>query len=231
MLISEQNQEGGGKLNLKGYINPLSFFPVDVPGPDGSTNRPTLEQILLFLCPPGIPSNVESLVERYRELGQVGMALAVAPNEQEGLERIVWPLRQARAAYMVGNYLSVIALCGMVGEMAAILLWKLSESKIDQEKKKIDFEGLPHVHRIKTLVKHEIITPENKRPFTEVKNIRNRYLHRWSEDHGRLSTDARKICLETEKLVEIAMGASFQDGKVVLPSELIEYLKKHGCID
>ena len=159
------------------------------------------------------------------------MALAVAPNEQEGLERIVWPLRQARAAYMVGNYLSVIALCGMVGEMAAILLWKLSESKIDQEKKKIDFEGLPHVHRIKTLVKHEIITPENKRPFTEVKNIRNRYLHRWSEDHGRLSTDARKICLETEKLVEIAMGASFQDGKVVLPSELIEYLKKHGCID
>jgi hypothetical protein len=47
------------------------------------------------------------------------------------LDRLVWPLRHAKASYMVGNYLAVIALTGMVAEMVALLQWEVAEISLN----------------------------------------------------------------------------------------------------
>ena len=217
-------------MKAKMQINPLSFIAADFSGPDG---KPTLEEVLAFLCPPGTPSDTESLVKRYREAGQVGPRLALLPNEQKGLERIVWPLRQARASYMTGNYLSVIALCGMVSEMVALFLWELEDVKLDEKAEfGCVFEKCGQKDRTQILTDYNIITEENKRSFDEVREIRRKYLHFWSQDHGRLSTDASKVFGEAVTLVEISVGVEgFQDGMARLPERLVEYLKRHGLVD
>ena len=134
---------------------------------------------------------------------------------------------------MVGNYLSVIALCGMVAEMVAIFLWELEDLKLDEEAEfgRV-FEKCGQKRRTKILTDYKIITEENKRSFDKVREIRRGYLHFWSQDHRCLSTHASKVFHEAVTLVEIAVGVEdFQDGVVRLPERLVEYLKKHGCID
>ena len=49
------------------------------------------------------------------------------PAEPTLLEKLVWPLRHAKGSYALGTHLGCIALCGMVGEMVAILLWDISK--------------------------------------------------------------------------------------------------------
>ena len=213
-------------------INPLSFIAVDYPSPDGSTNKPTLEEVMGFLCPPETPSDIDSLVKRYRKISQVQPRL-LFPDHPRTPEKIVWPLRQAIASYMVGNYLAVIALCGMVAEMVAIRLWNHEDLAVDEKKEfGRKFHDLLHSEKIKILFRHKIITKENKHFFDDVRDTRNKYLHKWSKDHRRLPRDAIRVYRKTVRLVEISLGAQgFQDGAARLPGRLLRYLKKHGRVD
>ena len=67
---------------IKGTVNPLSFIAVDYDGAD-----PTLEEVLKFLCPPAVSSDVESLIQRYQAIGPPPHALAVVPAEPEILKK------------------------------------------------------------------------------------------------------------------------------------------------
>ena len=60
--------------HLKGTLNLLSFIKVNYGGAD-----PTLEELLKFLCPPAISSDVESLIQRYQAIGLPPHAIAVVP--------------------------------------------------------------------------------------------------------------------------------------------------------
>ena len=215
------------------YVNPLAFVPVDFSNPDGSTDKLTVEEVLGFLGPPGTRPHIDSLVERYRELGPVPMGLRVIPAEQGILSRIAWPLREARASYTVGNHLSVIALCGIVAEMVAIFLWKITGLKIDERKLFGNkFDSLAQHRRTDVLHVCKAITQENKGSFDKIRSIRNRYLHNWSADYDALQTDAREAIHETVLLVEIAIGAEgFQDGVVIEREGLREYLDREGRAD
>ena len=222
---------------LKGEVNPLAFKPVDLSGADGSTNKPTLEEVLEFLCPRGTPSDIESLIERYREIDRVPMQLAIVPSEPRILEKIVWPLRDAKAFYMVGNYLAVITLCGMVAEMVAILLWKLHSVKFNK-KKEIGvfgqtFEKLRQGRRTKILLAYQQISEQTEALFDSIRTPRNSYLHSWSKARtpDAEQKDALKVFNATVSLVSIAIGAQgYKDGVVILPGKLVEYLKRQGGI-
>ena len=98
---------------MNAQINPLAFLDIDGPPAPNVPDQPTPQTILEFVCPPGIPSDVASLVKRYKEIGSEPVRLVAAPAEQRILDKLVWPLRHAKASYMVGNYLAVIALAGM----------------------------------------------------------------------------------------------------------------------
>jgi hypothetical protein len=114
---------------FEAWINPLAFLEVDEPWAHKSA--PSAETILSFLCPPGLPADAQSLVDRYKAISTEPVRLFAAPAEPRILEKLVWPLRHAKASYVVGNNLAVVALCGMVSEMVAVLLWQLAEARLN----------------------------------------------------------------------------------------------------
>ena len=224
---------------MRGTVNLLSFTAVDYGNAD-----PTLEEVLKYLCPPEISSDVESIVQRYRAMGPPPLRLAVVPEEQEILNKIILPLRQAKASWVIGNYLAVIALCGMVAEMVAIFLWELEGEKLEaltkedqkryfrktfetEEELEEGFELFGQKERVKLLLKYRLINPDTKSLFDEIRETRRKYLHLLSQDHDSLVDDAINVFHNAKSLVEIAVGAEgFQDGKVILSDRLLEYLKR-----
>ena len=175
---------------MKAWINPLAFIEVDLAGPKEA--EPSIEAILTFLCPASTPSDPTTLVARYCEIGTEPVRLVAAPAEERILDKLIWPLRHAKASYMVGNYLAVIALCGMVAEMVALLLWEVSVVQLngrllsDDDEKALfgtTFERLGQERRIQVLTVYGLINQETRGRFNTPKEIRRRYLHLWSRDH------------------------------------------------
>ncbi|MBI2536544.1 MAG: hypothetical protein HYW06_06195 [Gemmatimonadetes bacterium] len=95
---------------IEGWVNPLAFLEVDEPWASTLRRPVTADTVLAFACPPGTPSDVQSVTARYREISNEAVRLFIVPAEQRLIERLVWPLRSAKAAYMLGNYLATIAL-------------------------------------------------------------------------------------------------------------------------
>jgi len=221
---------------MKAWINPLAFLPVDVPG-RGDAPEPGLQDILAFLCPLGSPSDPSALVKRYKEISSEPVRLFAAPAEDRILDKLIWPLRHAKASYMVGNYLAVISLCGMVGEMVALLLWEAAGVEVngremsDDDEKALfgtTFERLAQDRRIQILLAYDLIDQAAFGRFETTKAIRRRYLHLWSQDHDMLPNDAVKAYYAAVDLVATAIGQDMSDGKIVINSRLVKYLERRG---
>ena len=110
---------------MRGQLNPLAFLEADEPWASANQERPTPESVLRFLCPAEerFDFDIEKLLTRYRQIS-TETRIFFAPDEPRILDKLIWPLRNAKGAFMVGNYLGTITLSGLVAEMVAILLWK-----------------------------------------------------------------------------------------------------------
>ncbi len=225
---------------IKGWINPLAFLDVDEPWAAIGASQPKLESVIGFLCPPGIPADLDSLIARYKEISTEPVRLFAAPAEPRILEKLVWPLRNAKGSYVIGNYLAVIALSGMVAEMVAILAWDLGEVTLgghlmsDDEQKALfgsTFERLGQERRVKVLSTYRIIDEETVGRFDTVRVIRRKYLHIWSQDHDTLPTDSKACFHAAVALVTGIIGQDIKDGKIMLNPRLIKYLEKHGVCE
>jgi hypothetical protein len=73
---------------MNAWINPLAFLDADGPRALNSPDQPTSQTILEFICPPGTPTDVAALVERYREISSGPVVLAVVPAEQRILDNL-----------------------------------------------------------------------------------------------------------------------------------------------
>ena len=114
------------------WINPLSFPKLDgVPPAIPARDDATAEEVLEFLAGTEVANDIPAMVKRYREITAAAPRLFAVPAEPRILEKLVWPLRQAKASYVVGNYLATIALCGMVSEMVAILLFETANIQMN----------------------------------------------------------------------------------------------------
>jgi hypothetical protein len=223
---------------FKAWINPLAFSEVDQPS-DGEAS-PSAEMILSFLCPPEMPADPKSLVERYKTISTEPVRLLAAPAEPRILEKLVWPLRHAKASFVVGNSLSVVALCGMVSEMVAVLLWQLTEVNLNGRAMTVEdeaalfsssFEKLGQERRVKVLASYGIATQDVVKMFDTIRLNRRKYLHLWSQDHDRLSEDAVACFHAAVGLVVAAIGQDFNDGAIVLSPRLVKYLRRQGIYE
>lgn len=222
---------------FKAWINPLAFLDVDEPWAAVGAKQPKLDAIIGFLCPPGIPADLDSLVARYKEISTEPVRLFAAPAEPRILEKLVWPLRHAKGSYVVGNYLAVIALSGMVSEMVAILAWELGEATLGghpmnaSDQKALfgtTFERLGQERRVKVLAAYRMIDREAVGRFDTVREIRRKYLHVWSQDHDTLPRDSKACFHAAVALVTAIIGHDIKDGKMLLNPQLIKYLQKQG---
>ena len=113
---------------FRGMINPLAFLEVDEPWAQGEAIVQP-EEILNYMCPT-TSSSIDNLIVRYKEISIENPRLSIVPAEDRILEKLIWPLRHAKASFVIGNYLGTISLCGMVAEMVAILYFDISDVKI-----------------------------------------------------------------------------------------------------
>jgi hypothetical protein len=195
---------------------------------------------LKFLCTPTISSDLGSCVERYKEINREHTRLFIAPAEDRILEKLIWPLRHAKAGYMIGNYLGTISLCGMVSEMLAILLFEISELRIDERPMSPDdqtslfgstFEKLSQERRVKVLKAFGIIDQETSDAFELIRSKRRRYLHLWSQDHDSLPADAIAVFHRTAFIAVKVIGQEIHDGKLSLNPSILKYLDRAGLYE
>ena len=221
------------------FINPLVFFELDEAWADKTASR-SAEMTLSLLCPPGTPNDAKNLVKRYKTISTESERLFAAPYEPRILEKLVWPLRYAKASYVTGNNLAVVALCGIVSEMVAILLWKLAETSLNGRQMTEEdeaalfgrpFEKLGQERRVKILDSYDIVTSHVVQMFNRVRSTRNKYLHLWSQDYDRLSEDAVKCFRDATCLVVEAIGQDVKDGAILLNPKLLKYLQRKGVYE
>lgn len=226
-----------GEHNVNVWVNPLIFFGAEF-RPNGLVPEETSYNTMMgFLCRPGIGSQVADLVRRYNEISIERNRLPIAPGEPHLLDRLIWPLRDAKASYVVGNYLGTIALCGMVGEMAAVLAFDMHNEATDPVRYDVKrqselfgrpFERLGQDRRINVLASLGVISAETRDLFESVRTRRNRYLHDWSKGHAAITDDAiacYDACLD---FVAAVLGMRIDAGRLVFREEVFLYLNKHG---
>jgi hypothetical protein len=218
-------------------LNPLLFTTIDLQR-DGSA-EPNADQVLDYLSAPNATRTVDAFVQRYREISNAPGELPVAPNEATILEKLIWPLRHAKGSYALANYLGCIALCGFVGEMVALVLWDIAKVPLGDhamtESEQTDvfgstFEKLGQERRTKVLHALKLIDVDAKAAFDQLRSIRRRYLHLLSQAHAQLPVDARYAYEAALKLVGVVLGQTFENGKIVLRSDLMAYLVEKGIV-
>jgi hypothetical protein len=219
------------------FINPLQLLDIDEPWASIIDHKPTLESIVEFICTPSIGSDLESLVSRYKEISKEKPRLFAAPAEQRLLDKLIWPLRHAKAGYMAGNYVGTIALCGMVAEMVAMLLFEIASFSLNNkpmtERDQISvfgrkFEKLGQERRVQILHAYGVINNDLKEAFDLIRITRNKYLHLWSQDHELLPADAIATFNAAISIAVAAIGQNIKDGKLILNPSLVKYLAQKG---
>jgi hypothetical protein len=226
------------------WLNPLRCTYIE-PDFEKAAN-PSADQLLDYLFTPELYTakrvrGCGEFVARYREIDAIREQLVLAPMEDNLLQKLIWPLRHAKGSYSLGNYIGCIALCGMVGEMTAILLWDIS--KVSLQQKPLDdaaqrlllgrtFERLTQDRRTQVLRVLDLIGNEEKVAFDSLRGIRNKYLHVFSHPHGEVNTDAKQAFRNALAVVTFVLGQSIDPilGGVTLRPELMKYLEERGIL-
>jgi hypothetical protein len=228
----------GDKL-FNGWINPLLFIEATDFGGAFTGKNIDADCVIRYLCEPLEKADVEEILNRYREVEKYASQFFAAPNDEHVLEKLVWPLKNAIGCYMVGNYLGTISLCGMVAEMVAVLLFDISGVAINNNIMNVktqenlfgcSFEKLGQDRRIKILSAYDLIDSDLQNFFDELRSIRKRYLHLYSQEHVKIAVDARKAIESSVQIVVRALGIDIHNGKLIMRSSFLRYLETKGII-
>lgn len=146
------------------------------------------------------------VLKRYIEITNKETHVIFAPAYPNIIERIVKPLVIAKRHYSLGEYISCIAVSGIICEMLAILIWKMSIIKIhgkdisaDEEEKIFgeDIESVGQKRRLDILFAFVAISDDLFTKFNNVRETRNKYLHAWEYDTRQQKGDAKRLILTT----------------------------------
>jgi len=219
------------------FVNPLVWPAAD---PDIAQKRKLIinEQNTLdcFCVPPGTEADIDDMADRYRAIhaAEASEGEFVFPNETTILEKIVSPLRQAKACYVVENYLGTIALCGMIAEMVAILMFELSRPT--HNRKPLDeqaqhrifgatFKDLGQQRRVDILRAYGLIDEVQEDAFRQAAGIGRGHLHHLSAASGPLAVDVRSMYRHPLVVVE-ALGPEEASKPWTLRANLVAH---SGC--
>lgn len=182
-------------------------------------------------------------LNRYTEVTIEDTHITFAPAYPNIVERIVKPLVTAKRHYSLGEYVSCIAVSGIICEMLTLLVWKMSTIKIHGQditpkgEEKLfgkNFEKSDQKRRIDILLTIKAISDEQYKKFDNVRDTRNRYMHAWEYDTKQQKGDARRLIITIlllfkevtdMKLVVDETG----DQKVTINPRLHEFLQKSNA--
>lgn len=222
------------------FVNPLLFIEAEDSVPLKREVLPDYEAIVKYLCRPIEDQSTETIITRYREIKQGAARLFAVPLEDDIFVKLIWPLKHAIGSYMVGNYLGAIALCGLVAEMATILLFKISPIMInnriltEEDEREIfgrKFERLSQSRRIEILHGYNIIHEDQAKALKLITDKRNPYLHRFDQDHTFLAREAKEAFNATVSFLVNVIGQGIDSqGRILLNPKLQKYLADAGLV-
>jgi len=218
------------------WVNPLRFFSLEGESFNSDNAEIDCLKLLNDLRNSDDDKSLDKIYERYKTLTKYDSNLFLVPVNEVILKKLVWPLRSAKQAFCLGNYLGCIALCGTVAEMITIFLFEIASTTINGEKLDDDaqkklfgntFEQLGQERRIQVLEVYGILKKELANEARQIKSIRNTYLHILSKEFSNLEKDAVKVYRSASILVgEIVTLKTGKDGTITVPSHLVNFLKK-----
>ena len=172
------------------------------------------------------------MLARYRELKTSDPMTSVYLNDESLVEGITRPLRSAKLCYTIGEYLACIALCGVIGEMCAILLHDVKIAPKDRNPKNCHgrFVGKKQHDRICAL-EASGLPAEYASTLKKIAGTRNEYLHSFIASRDGLREDAKQLyraaCAVAGPLVTVGIGRTPRGtvGLVIDPDE-VAYLRR-----
>ena len=177
----------------------------------------------------------EAVIERFAEASPADLYLPVVPDEQRLVERLLKPLKSAKRLYSLGESLGTIALSGLVGESLAMLVYRMRgislggkqiEKSQEQQLFGKDFDALDQIRRIDILHCLGLINDAQRLSFSDLRGVRNKYLHLWEVDNSQLESDAKKCFLTALRLFKEISGVGIgQSGEFIIAPQLLAYIR------
>jgi hypothetical protein len=190
------------------------------------------------LCRDSPTDALEAIKKRYLKLSTQDLDIFIVPAESLILEKIVWPLKSAKEAFCLADFIGCVALCGMVCEMAIVFIYDLAASLwdisyLDAKYQEIfadrKYERLGQERRIKTLRELGAITDEVAADANTVRRVRREYLHFLSKGYDRLEEDACEAYIAAFRVIRSLVALPFgEQGKLTMPAHLKSYLELKG---
>jgi len=177
-----------------------------------------------------LPVLSQEILERYVEATTEESHTAIVPHTKEIFERLLKPLKSAKKNYCLGEYSATIALCGTVGEMLAILLWKINDVRLkgkpftEQDEIGIfgsSFENLGQDKRLKILKTFGHVTETQYNSFDIIRKSRKPYLHLWTTDLKNEQGDALDVFKKSFQLFKEVTGIGLADAGTVKVNPLL----------
>jgi hypothetical protein len=203
----------------------------------GTTFESIKEQLESFF---GLPFNALSkeILERYIDITTEKYHVNITPHTEEIKYRLLNPLKLAKKSYCLGDYLLTMASCGVVGEMLAILIWKVNEVKIgscpmsEEDEKGLfgnSFENLGQEKRLKVLKTFKFVNEDQFKDFSKIRDSRRPYLHLWKHklSESGEKEDALEVLKSSFKLFKEITGIGLATAGTVKINPLLKKLFKH----
>jgi hypothetical protein len=193
------------------FVRPLSSFDLDF-------DRYNAEQVLRFVSTSG-HVDPESTKARYleSEFNLFTVPVFVMP--------MMTLIREARANYIVGNFVSTIVLLGLSAELYADTLGQIQPVPVARG---TDNQGRRDSQRkfLKGLAIANVVGAAEVASFEALAELRDQYMH--GRGSGSIEEDARKSITTMIGLLSRVFKLGISDGKVQMTAELIQHMRRHG---
>jgi len=222
------------------FVNPLMFIDAEEAFNPGQQPDPSFEAIVKYLSQSENKAPTkEELLANYKKVAQNVSKLYAVPAEVQILTKIVFPLKSAVGYYMLGNFIESIAISAMVAEMCAIFRFQIFRVTVnnrpiiydeDEAKQLKKFEKMRQFDRTTSLLKFGLIDQKTKDRFDFVAQKRNQYVHKLSMDNQGIEVVAKEVFEAALEILLAITGLGVGNGKAVLDTRVLEYLKRKGFI-
>lgn len=208
--------------------------------PENQVDKLNVKNLEIFFDRPISTLNKE-ILNRYCEVTTEDTHLGITPGYKDIIEKIINPLRLAKRHYCLGEYISCIAISGLIGEMLTILVWKTTELKLNGVQITLEqeevffgkrFEGhMGQERRINILLELKKINSSLHQKLYEMSRIRNKYLHSWERSSKQEKGDAKKAvtyAFQIFKLItDIKLVVENGDQKISINPQLLKFFKEN----
>ncbi len=221
------------------FIQPVEWIDAQMAMAGRKSGPPTYRSAVEYLCTPCQGHKPEDLLRRYEEISANTTRICHAPGKGEILQSIFWPLRHARSAYVLADYLATIALCGVVCEVLTLLLFEMRPVTIGGKRMSKSRErrifgkkvrDLSQSRRIDLLQGLGAIGADAARSFGRVRELRNKHIHDYLSSHEEAQQDAVEVYRLTNSLIVEALGCGFTTGAFTYSPDLFNLLLREGVL-